>query len=91
MGDKKVIKMYRENSDMYKATLSERGLECLQASGADIDLDKVRKNTYTIINKMTTKGLEEIKKAKKPEKKPTYIYMDSKRGVLTMLIHMKLL
>ena len=41
MGDKKVINMYRENSDIYKATLSERGLECLQASGHDVDLDKV--------------------------------------------------
>ena len=91
MGDKKVINMYRENSDMYKATLSERGLECLQASGHDVDLDKVRKNTYMIINKMTSEGLEEIKKAKKPKKKATYIHMDSKKGVLTMLIHMKLL
>ena len=90
MEDKKVIKMYRENTEMYKATLSERGMECLQASGSELDLDKVRKNACTIINKMTRKGLAKINDDKKPEKKPTYIHMDSKKGVLTMMIYMKL-
>ena len=91
MEDKKVIEMYRENSDMYKATLSERGLECLQASGGEIDLDKVRKNAYTILNKMTSKIQAKIKKDRKPEKKPTYIHMDNKKGVLTIKLYLKLL
>ena len=90
-GDKKMLEIYRENSDIYTATLSEKSWDKLRASAYENDEDKIQENIFRIFSKIYYEAKVRIKKVEKSNEKPTLIHMDNDKGLLTMMIYMRLL
>ena len=86
-----MLEIYRENSDIYTATLSEKSWDKLRASAYENDEEKIQENIFRIFSKIYHEAKSRIKKVEKSNKKPTLIHMDNDKGLLTMMIYMKLL
>ena len=87
MEEKKInVKIYRENADVYIATISETKLEQIEALTGDCDEHKIRENITIILNKMYSEAKNRIDKGRELKEKPTFIHMDNDEDQLTMVI-----